>query len=47
VISSAGAVASGKVVVVDQHYRQVATLTGAGGWILQPGAAAPALPGRY
>jgi hypothetical protein len=36
VISSVGAVASGKVVVVDQHYRQGATLTGADGWILSP-----------
>ena len=36
VISSVGAVSSGKIVVVDQHYRQVATLTGADGWILSP-----------
>jgi Arylsulfotransferase (ASST) len=34
VVSPVGAVASGEDVVVDQHYRQVATLTGTGGWIL-------------
>lgn len=36
VVTNVGAVSSGKEVVVDQHYRKVATLTGAGGWILSP-----------
>lgn len=34
VISNVGAVSSGKEIVVDQHYRQIATLTGTDGWIL-------------
>jgi Arylsulfotransferase (ASST) len=36
VINSVGATLSGAVVVVDQHYRQVATLTGQDGWIISP-----------
>jgi Arylsulfotransferase (ASST) len=36
VISNVGAVASGKDIVVDQHYRQVASLTGKDGWVLSP-----------
>ena len=34
VISPVGATVSGKWVVLDQHYRQVATLTGQDGWVL-------------
>ena len=33
-ITSTGATESGEDVLVDQHYRTVATLTGAGGWVL-------------
>jgi hypothetical protein len=33
-VSGTGATISGKYVVVDQHYRQVATLTGADGWVI-------------
>jgi Arylsulfotransferase (ASST) len=36
VITSVGATTAGSVVVVDQHYRQVATLTGQDGWIISP-----------
>jgi hypothetical protein len=34
VISPQGATLSGQVIVVDQHYRQVATLTGQDGWTI-------------
>ena len=33
-VSGTGATTSGEDVVVDQHYRHVATLKGAGGWII-------------
>ncbi|HEY1508359.1 MAG TPA: arylsulfotransferase family protein [Solirubrobacteraceae bacterium] len=33
-ISSVGATTSGKFVVVDQHYKQVASITGQDGWVL-------------
>jgi hypothetical protein len=36
VITNTGATMSGTVVVVDQHYRQIATLTGQGGWVISP-----------
>jgi len=38
VVSNTGAAASGSVFVVDQHYRQVATLTGdlKDGWVISP-----------
>jgi hypothetical protein len=36
VINSVGATTAGSIVVVDQHYRQVATLTGQDGWIISP-----------
>ncbi len=36
VISPTGAVSGGKLFVVDQHYRQVATLTGKDGWVISP-----------
>jgi EmrB/QacA subfamily drug resistance transporter len=34
VITNTGATESGKYVIVDQHYRTVATLTGKDGWVL-------------
>jgi hypothetical protein len=34
VVNNVGAVVSGAYVIVDQHYKPVATLTGQGGWIL-------------
>ena len=34
VVSGAGVTTSGEDVVVDQHYKHVATLKGAGGWII-------------
>ncbi|HET6548356.1 MAG TPA: MFS transporter [Solirubrobacter sp.] len=34
VVSATGEIASGEVVVVDQSYRKIATLKGAGGWII-------------
>ena len=34
VVTSTGATESGEIVVVDRHYRTVATLTGKDGWIL-------------
>jgi EmrB/QacA subfamily drug resistance transporter len=34
VVTNTGATESGKYVIVDQHYRPVATLTGANGWVL-------------
>lgn len=34
VVNNVGATVSGGYVVVDQHYRQVATLTGQNGWVL-------------
>jgi hypothetical protein len=34
VVSNVGATVSGQYVVVDQHYKRVATLTGQGGWVL-------------
>ncbi len=33
-LTGSGVVESGEYVVVDQHYRQLATLTGQGGWVL-------------
>jgi hypothetical protein len=36
VITSTGAVKSGEDMVVDQHYKTIATLKGAGGWTLTP-----------
>jgi len=36
VITNTGATQSGEDVVLDQHYRHVATLKGAGGWIISP-----------
>jgi EmrB/QacA subfamily drug resistance transporter len=33
-ITNTGATESGKYVIVDQHYRPIATLTGADGWVL-------------
>ena len=33
-VSPAGVTTSGEDVVVDQHYRHVATLKGAGGWVI-------------
>jgi hypothetical protein len=36
VISNVGTVISGEDIVVDQHYRTVATLQGADGWLLTP-----------
>jgi Arylsulfotransferase (ASST) len=34
VVSNVGATVSGQYVVVDQHYKRVATLNGRGGWVL-------------
>ena len=34
VVTNTGATESGRYVIVDQHYRPVATLTGADGWVL-------------
>jgi hypothetical protein len=34
VVNNVGATVSGQYVIVDQHYKQVATLTGQGGWVL-------------
>lgn len=36
VITNTGATVSGSVFVVDQHYRQVAKLTGKDGWVISP-----------
>ncbi len=33
-VSSSGVTTSGKVVVVDQHYKQIASLTGKDGWVI-------------
>ena len=34
VVSNVGATVSGQYVIVDQHYKPVATVTGQGGWVL-------------
>jgi hypothetical protein len=36
VVSNTGATVSGTVEVVNQHYRKVASLTGADGWVISP-----------
>jgi Arylsulfotransferase (ASST) len=36
VINSVGATTAGSVDIVDQHYRQIATVTGQDGWIISP-----------
>ncbi len=36
VLTNVGAVTSGEEIVVDQHYKTIATLRGTGGWVLTP-----------